>query len=397
MQHTIQDLTIIGGGVMGLFTAYYASEFVKNITILEKETVSSDNKKSASFSYTRSIRNDYLDPLYAQLAYEARHLWIEFQGKAETPFLIDCGCLNLAKKSVTPDLSSTYAVQSYEVLQQLHLQTQEFNAQELRQRFPQFNVDLARLDVEAGLLYVPEVNRTLLRILRARGVRIVEHVEVNRIVQRDGQLSISTRQGEFVTQKLVITAGLGTNEVLERVKSCNLSFSLSPDRPSQAKYFIPSADKWEQFTSDVLPVFAYLDVGVYGHPIYADKVPGVKIGFYNPPDVKTLNTSIQDVHSFVEECMPSLRDARTVDVTEVDQCFYDLVEDDNFIMGAIPDFSDIIVGVGWRGTGYKYASWVGKTLMQLAIQGSTVYNIERFSPHRFGHKEVLNQPIQMEH
>ena len=88
MQETIQDLTIIGGGVMGLFTAYYASEFVAHITILEKATVSSDNKKAASFSYTRSIRNDYLDPLYAQLAYEARRLWLDFQYKAEAPMLI---------------------------------------------------------------------------------------------------------------------------------------------------------------------------------------------------------------------------------------------------------------------------------------------------------------------
>ena len=195
MHDTIQDLTIIGGGVMGLFTAYYASDFVKNVTLLEKETVSSDNKKSASFSYTRSIRNDYLDPLYAQLAYEARHLWLEFQREADAPFLIECGCLNLAKKSITPDFASTYAVQSYEILQQLHLQAEAFNSEELQQRFPQFDVDLARLDVEAGLLYVPEVNRTLLGILRERGVRIVEHVEVNRIVQRDKQLHISTGQG----------------------------------------------------------------------------------------------------------------------------------------------------------------------------------------------------------
>ncbi len=385
MNDAIQDLTIIGGGVMGLFTAYYASEFVAHITILEKATVSSDNKKAASFSYTRSIRNDYLDPLYAQLAYEARRLWLDFQHKAEAPFLIECGCLNLAKKSITPDLSTTYAVQSYEVLQQLHLQAEAFDAESLPQRFPQFDVDLARLDIEAGLLYVPEVTRTLLAILRERGVRIVEHVDVERIVERDQLLHISTQQGEFVTQKLVVTAGLGTNEVLERVDNCKVSFPLSPDRPSQAKYFMPSAEKWEQFTSNVLPVFAYLDVGIYGHPIYADKVPGVKIGFYNPPDVKTLNTRIQDVHSFVEECMPSLRDARTVDVTEVDQCFYDLVADDNFILGDIPDFSNIIVGVGWRGTGYKYASWIGRTLMQLALQGRTVYNIEHFSSHRFSH------------
>jgi len=384
--NSIQDLTIIGGGVMGLFTAYYASEFVEHITILEKATVSSDNKQAASFSYTRSIRNDYLDPLYAQLAYEARGLWLNLQCKAEQPFLIECGCLNLAKTSITPDLSTTYAVQSYDVLQQLHLKTEAFNHETLQQRFPQFDVDVARLDVEAGLLYVPEVTRTLLATLHERKVRIIEHVDINHITQHGEQLYISTDQDEFITNKLVVTAGLGTNKVLERIDNCNTSFPLSPDRPSQAKYFIPPANKWEQFTSETLPVFAYLDVGIYGHPIYANKVPGVKIGFYNPPDVKSLNTRIQDVHSFVEECMPLLLDAEAVDVTEVDQCFYDLVADDNFIMGNIPNFSSIIVGVGWRGTGYKYASWIGRTLMQLALQGQTVYNISRFSPYRFSQK-----------
>ena len=137
------------------------------------------------------------------------------------------------------------------------------------------------------------------------------------------------------------------------------------------------------FTSDTLPVFAYLDVGIYGHPIYEGKTPGVKIGFYNPPDINKLNTRIHDVHSFVEECMPALRDADAVDVTDVDQCFYDLVADDNFILGNVPGFSTIYVGVGWRGTGYKYAPWVGRTLMQLALQGGTVYEINRFSPQRF--------------
>ena len=66
--------------------------------------------------------------------------------------------------------------------------------------------------------------------------------------------------------------------------------------------------------------------------------------------------------------MPTLRDADAVDVTDVDQCFYDLVADDNFILGNVPGFSSIYVGVGWRGTGYKYAPWVGRTLMQLALQ-----------------------------
>lgn len=377
------DLIIIGGGIMGLCTAYYASQLTQNVIILEKATIGVENKQAASFSYTRSIRNDYLDPLYARLAYQARSLWLELQQHAAEPFLIECGCLNLASANITPALHDTYAVQSYQTLSTLHLKAAAYDAATLSQRFPQFKADIGRLDSEAGLLYVPVVTQTLLALLRSRGVQIVEQVEVTGIEAHEQSVAIATQHGVYTTDQVVITAGWGTNDILQAIAGCTTQFPLTPDRPSQSKYFIPPAKKRQQFTSDVLPVFAYLDVGIYGHPIYEGRTPGVKIGFYNPPDVKTLNTSIQDVHSFVRECMPSLLDAEAVDVSDVDQCYYDLVADDNFIMGKLPGYANISVGVGWRGTGYKYAPWIGQTLMQVALQGSSVYDISRFSPARF--------------
>src|SRR5437588_1597646 len=383
MPEEIQNLTIIGGGIMGLCTAYYASEFVQKITILEKATIDVENKAAASFSYTRSIRNDYLDPLYARLAYEARKLWLELQSNAAEPFIIDCGCLNIAKESITHEISETYAAQSYNILTGLHLKREAFAREILQQRFPQFDADMARLDVEAGLLYVPVITQTLLALLKERDVNIVEGVDVTGIQQRVKKLHINTNLGEFVTEKLVITAGLGTNDVMHCIDGCTIRFPLISDRPSQCKYFVPPSETSAMFTSDTLPAFAYLDVGIYGHPIYEGKTPGVKIGFYNPPDINKLNTRIHDVHSFVEECMPALRDAGTMDVTDVDQCFYDLVADDNFILGNVPGFSTIYVGGGWRGTGYKFAPLVGRTLMQLALQEGTIYDISRFSPQRF--------------
>ena len=54
-------------------------------------------KHTAPFSLTRSARNDYLDPEYARLAYEARQLWLDLQQRSGQRLLIDCGCLNLAK------------------------------------------------------------------------------------------------------------------------------------------------------------------------------------------------------------------------------------------------------------------------------------------------------------
>ena len=381
MREDIQDLLIIGGGVMGLFTAYAAVPFSNKITILERSRVG--DKKTASFGYTRSIRNDYLDPSYVRFAYEARRLWLELERKAAEPFIINCGCLNIAKESVTPNLSESYAQQSYHTLTRLHLNAEAFTRETLRQRFPQFDADLGRLDVEAGFLYVPGVTRTLLDALQERRVNILEEVEVVAIEQQQDRVLVSTSAGTFVTRKLVITAGLGTNDLLRRIADCALQFPLKPDRPSQCKYFIPPTEKQDVLTAGALPVFAYLDAGIYGHPIYAGKTPGVKIGFYSPPDVNIVNTRIHDVDSFVEECMPALRDVASVDVTEVDQCFYDLVPDDSFILGTLPGFPSIAVGVGWRGTGYKYAPWVGQTLMQLALQEGTVYDIHLFTPQRF--------------
>jgi glycine/D-amino acid oxidase-like deaminating enzyme len=137
------------------------------------------------------------------------------------------------------------------------------------------------------------------------------------------------------------------------------------------------------FTPDRLPVFAYLDVGIYGHPMLEGKTRGVKIGYYNPPDVRRQVTSIASVQSFVAECMPELIDARVVDVEGADQCSYDLVADDNFVLGPIPGLPGGAIGTGWRGTGYKFAPLIGRTLMELVFENRTAEDISRFAPERF--------------
>src|SRR2546426_8574819 len=135
MEKQTQDLIIIGGGIMGLCTAYAASYFTNDIILLEKSRIGNPN--TASFGYTRSIRNDYLDPCYARLAYEARKLWLELEQKAAEPFIINCGCLNIAREDITPNLIETYAEQSYQVLNQLSLRTETFTRETLQHRFPQ--------------------------------------------------------------------------------------------------------------------------------------------------------------------------------------------------------------------------------------------------------------------
>src|SRR5260370_4650844 len=84
--------------------------------------------------------------------------------------------------------------------------------------------------------------------------------------------------------------------------------------------------------------------------------------------------------------MPGLRGAEVVDVAEasgVDICSYDLVADDDFIIGPVPGADNVFTGVGWPGSGYKFAPWGGRGLAHLAVQQVTAYDIPRVAPHRF--------------
>ena len=376
-----EDLVIIGGGVMGLFTAYHASERFDRIVVLERGRVG--DPKTASFGRTRSYRSDYLEPAYARFAREALRLWNEFETQTGAAALVRCGCLNIAKRSVTPDLTSTYAYLSHRVLDDLGVPSATFAGEALRARFPYLDADVGYIDLDGGVVNLPAVTAALEGAIAERGVRVVEGVTTRLVIRRGGLIRIVTDADVWASRSLVVTAGHGTNDVLARLEGTSVQIPITRDRPIEAKYFEPPAGSRRQFASEAMPVIAYLDAGIYCHPIVDGLIDKVKIGYYHPPDLPRTVTVIDSVSSFVEHCLPALRDARIEPVDDVDGCDYDLVGDDQFVLGAVPGFAGAFMGVGWRGTGYKFAPWVGRVLAELALQQGTVYDIRRFDPARF--------------
>jgi len=376
------DLLVVGGGVMGLFTAANASFRSARVAVLERGRIG--DPATASFGRTRSFRRDYLDPGYARLAEEAVRLWGEFEARTGVEMLVRCGCMNIAKASVTPDLAATYAQMSSDTLARIGVRLESLGSEQIGRRFPYLRADLAYLDDSAGLVNLPAVTGALLRTLDDAGVAVFEDAGIAGITAERGRYRVSTGGRELVARSLVITAGHGTNAVLSQLLGCNLEIPITRDRPSEAKYLVPPAGSRHRFTSQVMPVIAYLDTGVYLHPIVDGLVEAVKIGYYNPPDMPRSRTGVDSIAGFVAECMPGLGDAVVTDVLDVDQCDYDLVGDDEFVLGPVPGCANAYVGVGWRGTGYKFAPWVGRVLCELALEEGTVYDIGRFHPGRFG-------------
>lgn len=378
---SVVDLAVIGGGVMGLFTAASAARNGQSVTVLERGTVG--DPATASYGRTRSYRRDYLDPLYVRLADEAIGLWTEFERRTGTRALVRCGCLNLASAAVTPGLDASYAARTTALMTRLGMAPERLDAAGIAARYPYLRADLADLDPAAGLVDLAAVTGALRSELDRTGVRLLERTAPTAVAAEGELIRIETGAGPVLARSLVITAGHGTNEVLALLPGNRLRVPLTRDRPSEAFYYRPPERLRHRFTADTMPVMAYLDTGIYLHPIVDGVIDAVKIGYYNPPDVPRGTTSINSVADFVDQVLPGLSGAEVSPVTVVDQCDYDLVADDDFVLGAVPGFDNVFVGVGWRGTGYKFAPWVGRVLFELACRGGTVYDLSRFVPARF--------------
>ena len=84
---------------------------------------------------------------------------------------------------------------------------------------------------------------------------------------------------------------------------------------------------------------------------------------------------IGSVEDFVADCMPGLRGARSwtsprpAASTPAPTTWS---ADDDFILGPVPGADGVFAGVGWRGTGYKFAPWVGRVLAQLAVAAAAL-------------------------
>jgi glycine/D-amino acid oxidase-like deaminating enzyme len=384
------DVVVVGGGVMGLFAAYHAAALGAHVAVVERGRVG--DPATASFGRTRSYRSDYLDATYARLAHEAFRLWCVFEEQTASEVLVRCGCMNIAKRSVTPNLAGTYAEMSHDTLTRLGMRTEALDRAALRRRFGFVDADLARIDLDGGVVDVPAVTRALTGALRERGVAVLEGVSPSAIARDGAPFRLRTGGRELRAGALVVTAGHGTNDVLSLLPGRTLRVPIAKDRPSEAKYLTPPAAVRDRFVAGAMPTLAYLDTGIYCHPIVDGLVDAVKIGYYNPPDLPRSATPIDSIASFVEQCLPGLEGAAVRDVEDVDQCDYDLVADDEFVLGPIADVAGAFVGVGWRGTGYKFAPWVGLVLAELALTGATAYDIARFDPARFQKGSVIDAP-----
>jgi sarcosine oxidase len=367
-----KGILVVGLGAMGSAALYHLARREAAPVGIEQYAVG--HASGSSHGHSRAFRTFYHDEVYVTLAEAALPLWRELETLSGEQLFTLSGAIFFAKPG------NERFDQNIEVMQGLKVPYELLTAEEVTARFPSFHLPagtVACYTPRSGFLDASRCVQAHVSQALRFGATVHAGVHVHHIDVSKERPEVETSEGRYRCSRLVVAPGPWASQIL-----ANLSLPLQVTR-QQKFYFRP--ENVAAYQPHCLPVYADYDLQYYGFPYYG---PGIKVAddkrgvVTSPEDVdRTLDPYTRDaLGRWLETIMPGI----DVSFVEGATCMYTLTPDHDFLIGHHPLNSNIFVGAGFSGHGFKFSTIVGKILAELATDGKTDYPIDKFRLSRFG-------------
>jgi monomeric sarcosine oxidase len=386
------DVIVVGAGAIGLSTAYWCSKAGKKVLLLDQFDFTNDFFSSKGES--RFFRILYSNPLYSLLAQSALPLWRQLESESgQKGLLTDTELLFFGSPAGldTPEGNIPAAEQ---VMSELGIPYTSYTSTgQLTTKYPVFK-DLAADTIgvsqaQGGVIASDLTLRALRQLCEKQGVTLLPNRTVRQIQDpgHDGPITVRTNQGDYTARKLVLVPSAWTNQVLSNF---SLQLNLEIWTMTYAYYDVESGN-------DRFPLWFYFgdakeDDGstetYFGFPTLL--TPGkIKVGadftFHKssaPPDAPPQPD--QRILRRLDKFMLAHFNGLKSTSTEAVGCLYTMTPDVNFVIDLVPGHENIALFTGDTGQAFKFTPILGKILSELALSGTTQYNIQPFSIGRDG-------------
>lgn len=365
------EVIVLGLGGLGSASLYWLSRRLGG-EVLGIEQFSLGHPYGGSQDHSRIIRLAYDDPAYAALAPHTFVAWREVEAESGIQLVHQTGSLILGPD---PDLEVSLVDHYAQAMTRSGIPFQALDAQETMQRFPQFKLrpgDRSLFQSFAGLVDPGKANAVHIALARGRGAAVLENTRIESIRPIKDGVSLETSQGSFTCQRLVVTSGAWSNQVLVGT-GLNLPLTVTEE---QVTYF--ATPNLRQFTPDRFPVWIWEgEQNFYGFPIYGEVATkaGEHIGGDAvTPETRKMQPNPRPYHKllrFLEERIPGSLGP----VLYTKPCLYTMPPDKGFIIDTLPEVPQIALAIG-AGHSFKFACLIGRILSQLALDGESVFPIE---------------------
>jgi len=197
------DVIIVGAGAMGSAAAMHLATRGRSVIAFDRFGVPND--QGSSHGLTRIIRIAYYEhPSYVPLLIRAAELWSELERLTGERLFMRTGSIDASAPGDPVFEGSRRSCEMH------GLRHEVLSSRELGQRFPGYRLPADHVAVfqpDGGFL-IPEVAVAAhARLAAAHGATIREHERVVSWEERDGGVEVTTENGRYVADHLVLSAG----------------------------------------------------------------------------------------------------------------------------------------------------------------------------------------------
>ncbi len=358
------DVIVVGLGAIGSAAAYWASTR-PGTSVLGLEQFELGHANGASADHSRIIRLSYHRPDYVRLAKRAFETWTAVEAEADERIVTVTGGLDLwpADPGIPMgDYTGSLAAEAvpFEIL----------DASEVMRRWPQWHLHgdvTAMWQSKGGLADPYRGNAAHRRLAAARGATLAERTPVTAIREIGGAYEVDAGGVTHGAGRVILAADAWTNGLLA---DFDLRLPLTVTK-EQVTYF--AAPDPAAFAPDRFPVWIWMDEpSFYGIPTYGEAGPKVAQDAGGQPTTPRTRTFERDeamydrVRRFTETYLPAAAGLELLTKT----CLYTLTPDRDFVVDRLPETPGVVVGLG-AGHGFKFASVLGRVLVELALDGGS--------------------------
>lgn len=380
------DAIVIGAGVIGSSVAFHLAKLgARRVLVLDRTQVGAGTTSQSS-GILRTHYSVRENVELAQASWGVFNNFAEYVGDGEASAgLVKCGYLIAAPDG--PKLSPLRA--ALDAQRAMGIEVQLLDRQQARERLPIAQLDDAALigyEPEAGFADAYLVATGFARAARRLGVKIMEGVEVERLLVEGGQvIGVDTSQGRFMSDTVISTQNIWARDI---EKWTGIASPVAAERHS-----VLALEGPEPYTFS-MPVFK--DLGSPGmlycrsyggnQMLVSEGIVGETLG---APDNDQGDIPLDYIVEVGEQVAQRFPAYATAGLASSWTGVYDVTPDWNPVLGRLDDIKGLVVGYGFSGHGFKLSPGVGKVLAQTALGLATDVPLDPYSLERFRSGKLL--------
>lgn len=358
---TTYDVTVIGAGVFGAWTAYMLAR--RGAPVLLLDAYGPGNGRSSSSGETRIIRMGYgADEIYTRWSHRALELWRQFDQETGARVFHRTGVLWLGQEGAA-NVAATLGT-----LAKVGVPHKTLSRPEIEKRFPQIACEEGEVGVyepdSGALMARRSVQKVVEEFQRLGGTYQIAEVEAP--TGTGFVPSLASWSGEtFRARNYVFACGAWLAKLFPDL----LGRRIFPSRQEIYFFGVPSGDR--SYSAGNFPTWLDTTSEMYGIPDIEGR--GFKVasdvhGAAVDPDAveRVAGETLPAVRHYVRRRFPALRDAPLI---ESRVCQYENTSNGDFLIDRHPSSENIWLVGGGSGHGFKHGPALGEYVARLVLEG----------------------------